>query len=130
MSPEVVKIGEVAGDWRESLKYCKDNDLELVSFPKTQLQRQIYDKIVQANNDSLQDVWIGMRRSSQTGEWYWLSREPVTDTNWAEGEPGTVHDGQCAIMTLKSGKDFGWSDEDCCKDAYPVCYSSPVLIAM
>ncbi|XP_076592633.1 C-type lectin lectoxin-Phi1-like [Chaetodon auriga] len=127
VSPEVVKIGEVADGWRESVKYCKDNDLELVSFPEAQLQRLIYEKITQTKNDSLKDVWIGMRRSSQTGDWYWLSRDPVVDTNWAEGEPGTVHDGQCVIMSVKNNKDFGWSDENCCKAAHPVCYSSPAL---
>ncbi|XP_051255314.1 IgGFc-binding protein-like [Dicentrarchus labrax] len=127
LSPEVVKIGEVADGWRESLKYCRDNGMDLGSFPEAQLQTQIYSKIMQANNDGVQNVWIGMRRSSLTGEWYWLSGKPVNDTNWAEGEPGTVQDGQCAIMSLEHKKDFGWSDEDCCKDAYPVCYSSPVF---
>lgn len=130
MSPEVVKIGEVAAGWQESLKYCRDKNLELVSFPEAQLQRQIYDKIIQAKNDSLQEVWIGMRRSSQNGEWYWLNRDPVNDTNWAKGEPGMVHDGQCAIMSVEKSKGFGWSDEDCCKAAHPVCYSKPVLLPM
>lgn len=119
----------MAGGWQKSLKYCKDNDLELVSFPDTQLQKQIYEKIVQVNNASLQELWIGMRRTSQTGEWYWMNKEPVTDTDWAEGEPGTVHDGQCAILSLNS-KGFGWRDAECCKDAHPVCYRSPVLLPM
>lgn len=123
LSPEVLKIGEVAGSWRESVKYCEDNHLDMVSFPNTQLQNHIYDKVIQDNNGSLQEVWIGLRRSSQTGEWYWLSQEPFGDTNWAQGEPGTVNDGQCAILSLKHH--FGWSDKDCCDDAHPVCYKSP-----
>uniref|UniRef100_A0A3Q3WNX5 C-type lectin domain-containing protein n=1 Tax=Mola mola TaxID=94237 RepID=A0A3Q3WNX5_MOLML len=106
--------------WRESVKYCEDNHLDMVSFPNTQLQNHIYDKVIQDNNGSLQEVWIGLRRSSQTGEWYWLSQEPFGDTNWAQGEPGTVNDGQCAILSLKHH--FGWSDKDCCDDAHPVCY--------
>ncbi|XP_044063209.1 IgGFc-binding protein [Siniperca chuatsi] len=130
LSPEIVKIGEVADGWRESVKYCRDKEMELVSFPNAQLQRHIYDKIIQAKNDTLQEVWIGMRRSAQTGEWYWLNKDPVNDTNWKEGEPGTVHDGQCAIMSLKSSEDFGWGDEDCCKAAHPVCYSRLVLLPM
>ncbi|XP_033497355.1 IgGFc-binding protein-like [Epinephelus lanceolatus] len=127
LSPGVLKIGEVANGWRESLKYCRDNGLELVSFPEAQLQRQLYEKILQAKNSSMQVVWIGLRRSSQSGEWYWLNKAAVSDTNWGEGEPGTVHDGQCAIMSLEKGHDFGWSDEDCCKAAHPVCYKEPVL---
>lgn len=127
LSPEVVKIGEVAKRWRESVKYCRDENMELVSFSEAQLQRQIYNKIIQAKTDKLQEVWIGMRRSSQTGEWYWLNRDPVNDTNWADGEPGTVNDGQCAIMSLEKDKASHWRDEDCCKAAHPVCYSHPVF---
>ncbi|XP_037640445.1 IgGFc-binding protein-like [Sebastes umbrosus] len=128
LSPEVIKIGEVANGWRESLKYCKDQTMELISFPEAQLQRQVSKKIFQANDDSLKEVWIGMRRSSQSGEWYWLNTAPVNDTNWEDGEPGTVHDGQCAIMSLEKDKDFGWSDEDCCKAARPVCYTKPIFL--
>lgn len=127
MAPEVLLIGEMTGGWQESLTYCRDNSLDLISFPKTQLQQHVYKKLAQASNDSLQDLWIGMRRSSLTGQWYWLNKEAVTDTSWEEGEPGTAHDGQCAIMSRRGSGDFGWSDEDCCKDARPLCYSSPVL---
>ncbi|XP_031157308.2 IgGFc-binding protein-like [Sander lucioperca] len=127
LSPEVMKIADVSDGWRESLKYCKDKGLELVSFPKAQLQRHIYEKILQLKNDTVQEVWIGMRRSSRSGEWYWLNQQPVNDTNWDEGEPGTVFDGQCVVMSLEKGKDFGWSGKDCCKPAYSICYKEPVL---
>uniref|UniRef100_A0A8D3B827 C-type lectin domain-containing protein n=1 Tax=Scophthalmus maximus TaxID=52904 RepID=A0A8D3B827_SCOMX len=93
----------------------RHNDLQLVSFSRTVNVMQIHKELVQVKNDSMREAWIGMRRSSQTGEWYWLNNDPVTDTNWEEGEPGTEDDGQCAIMSLESGKDFGWRDEDCCK---------------
>lgn len=125
LSPEIVRIGKKADGWRESLKNCTDDQLDLVSFPETILQTQISNKVLQANTDNLQEVWIGMRRSSMSGEWYWLNRAVVEDTNWEEGEPGPVHDGQCAIMSLEDG--FGWRDEDCCKAAHPVCYKEPVF---
>ncbi|KAK1895524.1 C-type mannose receptor 2 [Dissostichus eleginoides] len=125
LSPEIVRIGTKAGGWRESLKICTDDQLDLVSFPETILQTHISKKVLQANTDNLQEVWIGMRRSSMSGEWYWLNGSAVEDTNWEEREPGTVHDGQCAIMSLEDG--FGWRDEDCCKAAHPVCYKEPVF---
>ncbi|XP_023252303.1 IgGFc-binding protein-like [Seriola lalandi dorsalis] len=126
LTPEVVELGNEALGWRESLQYCRDKNLELVSLSNATLWAQIHKKIVQANSDNVRDVWIGMRRSSLTGEWYWLNKDPVTDTNWEKGEPGNADDGQCAIMSLK--KDFGWSDKDCCKTARPLCYSKPVLL--
>ncbi|KAI4795485.1 hypothetical protein KUCAC02_031387 [Chaenocephalus aceratus] len=125
LSPEIVRIGKKADGWRESLKNCTDDQLDLVSFPETIFQTQISNKVLQANTDNLQEVWIGMRRSSMSGEWYWLNGFAVEDTNWEEGEPGPVDDGQCAIMSLEDG--FGWRDEDCCKAAHPVCYKEPVF---
>ncbi|XP_071325852.1 IgGFc-binding protein-like [Trachinotus anak] len=130
LTPEVVEIGAVVSGWRESLKYCRDKNLELISMSNALVWPHIYKKIIQAKDEDVQEVWIGMRRSSQTGEWYWLNNDAVNNTKWEEGEPGTVHDGQCAIMSLKSDEDFGWRDEDCCKAAHPVCYSSPVLLSL
>lgn len=75
----------------------------------------------------MQKAWIGMRRSSLTGEWYWLNQDPVNDTNWDEGEPGAVDDGQCVAMSVESSKDFSWRDEDCCQAINPICYRGPVL---
>ncbi|XP_060890476.1 uncharacterized protein LOC132970632 [Labrus mixtus] len=127
VTPEVVHIGPADG-WRESLQYCKDQQLELISFPDAaDHQKQIYEKINQIRDDSLKRVWIGMRRSSLTGEWYWLNKQSVSDTNWANGEPGLAQDGQCAIMRADGSKDFGWSDEECCSDARPVCLGPPTL---
>ncbi|KAK1894964.1 C-type mannose receptor 2 [Dissostichus eleginoides] len=128
LSPEIVRIGTKADGWRESLKNCTDDQLDLVSFPETILQTQINKKVLQANTDNLQEVWIGMRRSSMSGEWYWLNGSTVKDTNWEEREPGPMHDGQCAIMSLEDG--FGWRDEDCCKAAHPVCYKEPVVFLL
>lgn len=71
-----------------------------------------------------------MRRSSLTGEWYWLSKDPVNDTDWEDGEPGGVQDGQCVTMSLTSGHDFKWTDKDCCEAVHPVCYRHPVLFPM
>lgn len=130
VTPEVVKIGAVADGWRESVKYCRDNGLELVSFTDGRLQKQVYDKIIQAKEDGVQQVWIGLRRSALTGDWYWLSRDPVTDTDWTPGEPGTINDGQCTAMSVDSSQRVGWSDEDCCRDVHPVCYRPPVLFPM
>ncbi|KAM8869234.1 IgGFc-binding protein-like isoform 2-T2 [Spinachia spinachia] len=130
LSPDVVEIGEVATGWRESLKYCRDQNLRLASLPGDHHQRIIHEKIIRATNGSLGEVWIGMRRSSQSGEWYWLNGAPVADTNWGEGEPRAVGEGQCAMMSLKINKSFGWSNRPCCEAARPFCYREPVLFPL
>ncbi|KAK2845186.1 hypothetical protein Q5P01_011845 [Channa striata] len=128
LNPEVLQIGEAAIGWRESIQYCQSKKLDLISISNTDFQAQIYQKIAQMQSDSPQEMWIGMRRSSKTGEWYWLNNDTVTNTDWGQGEPGTLSDGQCAGMYLIGGADFAWRDEDCCKAAFPLCYSKPVLL--
>lgn len=129
LSPEEIKIGD-ANTWQESVKYCKDQGLELISLPTTDHQNQIYTKISQDKDPNLQEVWIGMRRRSLNGWWYWLNGDPVNETNWAEDEPGTVEEGQCAIMSVQGQKNFAWSDGDCCVKARPLCYRPPVFFPM
>ncbi|XP_028280680.1 uncharacterized protein LOC114448131 [Parambassis ranga] len=125
--PEVIKIGEVADGWRESLKYCRDNNLMMVTLPDPGLRQQIYQRVAQRS--SVKELWIGMRRSSFTGEWYWVDGQGVNNTDWGEREPGAADEGQCARMTVKN-MDFDWEDEDCCKDIQPVCYDKPYILPL
>jgi len=124
LTPEVVHVGAAASGWRESLKYCADRKMALLSFPEAPHHAQISRKLLRAETEG--ELWVGMRRSSQSGDWYWLSGAPVGATNWEDGEPGTVHDGQCAAMSRDRG--FGWRDKSCCEDAKPVCYTPPTLL--
>ncbi|XP_028984174.1 uncharacterized protein LOC114842635 [Betta splendens] len=127
LTPEVLLIGEQAMGWPESVQYCRNRTLELISISSTPFQAQTYQNILQTKSSSVQDMWIGLRRSSQTGDWYWLNTDPVTDTDWDVGEPGDVDAGQCTMMSL-NGTSFPWSDEDCCQPAFPICYGKPVLL--
>lgn len=113
--------------WPESVQYCQNRSLELVSISSADFQTQIYQKLIQAR---VYQAWIGLRRSSLTGHWYWLNNDPVGDTGWDQNEPGDVDDGQCAIITQTNGLNFTWRDEDCCTSALPVCYKGPVLLNM
>ncbi|XP_030606796.1 macrophage mannose receptor 1 [Archocentrus centrarchus] len=129
--PEVLQVGQKADGWRESLKNCKENNLELISLSKRIFQKQVYAKLPQTNstsNNSMQDVWIGMRRRSLNGEWYWLNGDSVIETNWDQNEPSGEDGGQCAIMSVVQGKEFRWRDEECCTDAHPICYKKPTLL--
>ena len=130
MTPETLEIGAEKMGWPESVQYCKGKRLELVSIVTSELQQHIRTKLMEAKGEEQKEAWIGLRRSSLTGNWYWVNGETVGNTNWAKGEPGTPQDGQCAIMSLNSTKDFGWSDEDCCKAAHPICYGSPDIFSL
>ncbi|KAM4581002.1 uncharacterized protein PAE49_005664 [Odontesthes bonariensis] len=125
--PEVVKVHEDAGSWQKSIKTCEQQGLELVSFPNKSLHQQVCDQL-QADDGTAAEVWIGMRRSSYTGEWYWLDDAPVQHTGWGQGEPGELEDGQCVVMSLRRNKGCEWRDEDCCKAVRPLCYKRPDLL--
>lgn len=127
--PEVVRVGAVAGAWRQSLRFCQHQQLDLVSLSGRRHQTQVYSRILRDKDAGPTDLWIGMRRSSRSGRWYWLSNDPVTQTDWAEGEPGTPGHAQCAILTRNSST-FAWRDENCCRRAHPVCYKDPVLLPL
>ncbi|XP_041843493.1 IgGFc-binding protein [Melanotaenia boesemani] len=126
LSPEVLNIPTNASSWQKSIKTCGDNSLKLVSLSGETQQKQVCNKLSQVNGSKPQEVWIGMRRSSATGEWYWLDNPSVRYTNWDEGQPGSVDGGQCAVMSLKSN--CSWRDEECCTAVRPLCYREPELL--
>nr|XP_057910109.1 uncharacterized protein LOC131105718 [Doryrhamphus excisus] len=127
LSPDILEVGQEAVGWQESVKYCRDKNLQLVSLSTLSLQNYIYTKVQQVQDGSLTRAWIGLRRSSLTGQWYWLNKAPVTDTNWKGAEPNNAQGGQCGTMSLEPGQDFSWIEEDCCKPIRPICYRGPVL---
>uniref|UniRef100_A0A3B5PSB5 C-type lectin domain-containing protein n=1 Tax=Xiphophorus maculatus TaxID=8083 RepID=A0A3B5PSB5_XIPMA len=117
---KVTKILQEAESWQESIRSCKNQTLDLISLPSEALQKQTCQNL--RGNDAKQ-VWIGTRRSSLTGDWYWLDESDFNDTNWAGSEPGDVSEGQCAVMSLEGDGDCGWKDRNCCEDARPLCYA-------
>ncbi|XP_028327599.1 uncharacterized protein LOC114478620 [Gouania willdenowi] len=124
IEPEIIHVGDVANGWRESLQYCREQNMDLICF-SSEKHRLKVNRFISENHSGLKDLWIGMRRSSLTGAWYWVSDCPLVDTSWAEGEPGQVQDGHCVMM--EKDQEFTWRDEACCKAAQPVC-NSPVLL--
>ncbi|CAB1334696.1 unnamed protein product, partial [Coregonus sp. 'balchen'] len=84
----------------------------------------------QTQTQSQGQVWIGLHRSSLTGQWYWLSKAAVSFTHWAKGEPGTPMQGQCTMMTLDPQGNYTWSDQSCCEALPAVCYREPLHLPL
>lgn len=128
LTPEVIEIGD-AKTWQDSVGYCEHQSTtkSLLSLSTNELQAHIFSKINQETYPDHQAVWIGMRRSALSGQHYWLNKDKANETNWDDGEPGAVEEGQCTVMSVESGK---WSDEDCCVKVPPVCYTPPVLFPL
>ncbi|XP_052474056.1 uncharacterized protein LOC128030449 [Carassius gibelio] len=71
-------------------------------------------------------LWIGLRRSLFTSEWYWLkgndSKYSVSFTKWANGHPDIPQKALCAAVSKDSNKEFSWKSVSCCSKLRPICY--------
>uniref|UniRef100_A0AAZ3NMH7 C-type lectin domain-containing protein n=1 Tax=Oncorhynchus tshawytscha TaxID=74940 RepID=A0AAZ3NMH7_ONCTS len=103
-------------------RVCVYQGYSLVSLNTEEFLLQVTNKLREMQGQ----VWIGLRRSSLTGQWYWLSKAAVSFSHWAQGEPGNPIQGQCAMMTLDPQGNYTWSDQSCCEALPAVCYREPL----
>ncbi|XP_037399662.1 macrophage mannose receptor 1-like [Pygocentrus nattereri] len=68
--------------WREALRYCRDNHVDLVSVHSEEIQLWVKEV---SQNASTELVWLGLRHTCTPGFWYWLNVSPMCYQNWAPG---------------------------------------------
>ncbi|XP_037399050.1 C-type mannose receptor 2-like isoform X1 [Pygocentrus nattereri] len=68
--------------WREALRYCRDNHVDLLSVHSEEIQLWVKEV---AQKASTEHVWLGLRHTCTPGFWYWLSVSPICYQNWAPG---------------------------------------------
>ncbi|KAI4890373.1 hypothetical protein NFI96_004271 [Prochilodus magdalenae] len=66
--------------WREALRYCRDNHVDLVSVHSEEIQFWVMEV---AQKASTEHVWLGLRHTCAQGFWYWLNVSPICYQNWA-----------------------------------------------
>ncbi|KAI7806978.1 uncharacterized protein LOC130558586 [Triplophysa rosa] len=110
--------------WPESHQYCLNETYQLLTPNSTDAQTQMVDWLFKHNYSD--DVWIGLRRSLLTLDWYWQagheSIHDVSYTEWAYEHPGDPWKAMCASGNLDSNKNFFWKSVACCMKMIPVCY--------
>ncbi|KAF4088789.1 hypothetical protein AMELA_G00058760 [Ameiurus melas] len=74
--------------WREALRYCRQNHVDLVSVDSHEMQEWVGN--VTKNVSS--DMWIGLRHTCALGFWYWVNGEMICYQNWAPGNGTGVED--------------------------------------
>ncbi|KAG9274679.1 macrophage mannose receptor 1-like [Astyanax mexicanus] len=75
--------------WKEALRYCRENHVDLVSVHTAGIQRWV--KIV-ARKASTDNVWVGLRHTCTLSFWFWVSGEFLCYQNWAPGNGAGVED--------------------------------------
>ncbi|XP_037399326.1 C-type mannose receptor 2-like [Pygocentrus nattereri] len=68
--------------WREALRYCKDNHVDLVSVHSEEIQLWVKEV---AQNASTEHVWLGLRHTCTLSFWFWMSGVSICYENWAPG---------------------------------------------
>ncbi|CAL9706066.1 unnamed protein product [Knipowitschia caucasica] len=126
--PEHIQVLDQQTSWQESIAECRSLDLELISFSDAMMQEHVYKNL--KDQDQEQDLWMGLRQSSYSGKWYWISDEALNHVDWAPGSPGSEDEGQCGSISLSSSQGLKWKHRDCCKQAKAVCYRPPELVAL
>ena len=67
--------------WKDAQTKARKEGAQLVSINDRAEQEWLVEQF------GFLPYWIGLTYSTETGKWKWSSGEPVTYTNWAEGQP-------------------------------------------
>ncbi|XP_016315583.1 IgGFc-binding protein [Sinocyclocheilus anshuiensis] len=110
--------------WPESHRYCLNISYQL-STPSSEMAQKEMTNFLQ-NNRGPGYLWIGLRRSLFTSEWYWQkgndSESSVSFTKWADGHPDMPWKALCAAVSQDANKEFSWKSVSCCSKLGPICY--------
>ncbi|XP_072317657.1 uncharacterized protein [Eucyclogobius newberryi] len=130
--PETLEVLDEQLSWQKSIQTCREKKMELISLKDLELQDHVYHKIQDLSIRDLNQtkLWMGLRRSSYSGRWYWISEEPLVHVDWAPGSPGSEDEGPCGQISFKDPKGPNWTHQDCCSEARPVCYRHPKLLKL
>ncbi|XP_037389939.1 C-type mannose receptor 2-like [Pygocentrus nattereri] len=75
--------------WREALRYCRVNHVDLVSVHTEEIQHWVETAVYYA---STANVWMGLRHTCAQSFWFWVSGSTICYQNWAPGNGTGVED--------------------------------------
>ncbi|XP_036452877.1 lithostathine-1-beta-like [Colossoma macropomum] len=75
--------------WREALRYCRENHVDLVSVHTEEIQHWVETAVYYA---STANVWMGLRHTCTLSFWFWVSGVSICYQNWAPGNGTAVED--------------------------------------
>ncbi|XP_049338726.1 snaclec agglucetin subunit beta-1-like [Astyanax mexicanus] len=80
--------------WREALRYCRENHVDLVSVHTEEIQRWV--ETVAGSASTTDNVWVGLRHTCSLSFWFWVSGNSICYQNWAAGN-GTGEE-DCSVI--------------------------------
>ncbi|TRY83126.1 hypothetical protein DNTS_020645 [Danionella cerebrum] len=93
--------------WLESMGYCRQHHVDLVSVDSVEMQRRVGNVVKRASTEK---VWLGLHNFCSMNMWIWLNGEVVCYQNWAPGNGIAPED--CRLEwrkgAMESGEDHHW----------------------
>ncbi|XP_036420718.1 macrophage mannose receptor 1-like [Colossoma macropomum] len=83
--------------WREALRYCRVNHVDLVSVHSEEIQLWVKEV---AQKASTEHVWLGLRHTCTLSFWFWVDGESICYQNWA---PGNGTEGENCSSVERTG---------------------------
>ncbi|KAI4878422.1 hypothetical protein NFI96_029161 [Prochilodus magdalenae] len=124
MTSAIWEVGNQSMTWQEALKYCTESGGQLASPSWAKGQSAMARKLKESGATG--QVWIGLRRSLLTTEWYWQNGQRLDFSNWDRNQPANPEQGLCASVSMEPTGNYGrWSSARCCSSLKPVCYFPP-----
>ncbi|XP_069044173.1 macrophage mannose receptor 1-like [Lepisosteus oculatus] len=105
--------------WEEALDYCRTHHTDLTSL-LSQTEQDLAALEVEGARSP--HVWLGLRQSVISGSWFWVNREPLGYTAWAQGEqPQCPQSGRCGAMSTETSS---WAALGCEEKLNFLCYTA------
>uniref|UniRef100_A0A8C9R9M1 C-type lectin domain-containing protein n=1 Tax=Scleropages formosus TaxID=113540 RepID=A0A8C9R9M1_SCLFO len=90
--------------WNEALRYCRDNNMELVSVHNADVQKWVEETVKNATSGH---VWLGLRYTCVLNFWFWVSAQSIQYEHWApSNETGAIDCGTTGAV--KSSEGYKW----------------------
>ncbi|XP_062305836.1 uncharacterized protein LOC134010021 isoform X2 [Osmerus eperlanus] len=108
--------------WSDALFYCRDRDLDLLSLASEEEQRGLEALLGGVTFPLTPHLWLGLRRSLQGSDWFWMSGHQMTYMSWLRGSaPPAQVSRPCGAVA--NGMDFLWEDRPCKEPLNFLCFS-------
>ncbi|XP_078579587.1 uncharacterized protein LOC144863845 [Branchiostoma floridae x Branchiostoma japonicum] len=123
------KVVNQALAYNDAKRTCDADGGHLADIKTQELQYFLIDKLVDADRA----YWIGLRKTSESGEWQWSDGTLLSScsfTNWAPGKPNKKK-AHCGLLKVQQGgTGVSWRDRSCSAGHRSfICQIEPVAAA-